>query len=113
MQSKAKTVAAYLAELPAENRAVIRKLDTIVRAAAPKAKVSMRFGMPTYDLGDRFMALNSQRNYFSFYATPSVVRRYKAELKGLDCGKSCIRFRKLGDVSLDLLGTIAKESLGG
>jgi uncharacterized protein YdhG (YjbR/CyaY superfamily) len=111
MQSKAATFTDYMSELTAGERSVIRALDKIVRNAAPKAKRSMRFGMPTYDLGEQFMAINSQKNYFSFYADPSVVKRHRDELNGLDCGKSCIRFRKLEDVSLAALSKIAREVL--
>jgi uncharacterized protein YdhG (YjbR/CyaY superfamily) len=111
MQSKATTFSGYLSELAAEERAVIRVLDSTVRAAAPGATRSMRFGMPTYDLAGRFVAINSQKNYFAFYADPSVVRRFKGELKGLKCGKSCIRFRRLGDAPLPALSRIARETL--
>jgi uncharacterized protein YdhG (YjbR/CyaY superfamily) len=111
MQSKATTFSKFLSELPVEKRSVVQALDKIVRAAAPKATCSMRFGMPTYDLDGRFMALNSQKNYFSFYADPDIVKRYRSELKGLDCGKSCIRFQKLEDVFLPILSKIAREAL--
>ncbi len=113
MQSKAKTFAAYTAELSTQDGTVIRALDGIVRAAAPKATFSMRFGMPTYDLADRYIAINSQKNYYSFYATPEIVKRYRSELKGLDCGRCCIRFRNIEDVSLATLGKIARDSLKG
>jgi uncharacterized protein YdhG (YjbR/CyaY superfamily) len=110
MQSKATTFSKFLSELPLEKRSVIRALDKVVRAAAPKAKCSMRFGMPTYDLAGRFMALNSQKNYFSFYADPAIVKRYRSELIGLDCGKSCICFRSLEEVSMPTLSKIARDS---
>jgi uncharacterized protein YdhG (YjbR/CyaY superfamily) len=111
MQSKATTFAGYLSELTPKERAVIRVLDRTMRAAAPGATRSMRFGMPTYELAGRVTAINSQRNYFAFYADPSVVRRFRGELKALKCGKSCIRFRRLEDAPLAALSRIARESL--
>ena len=69
----------------------------------------MKYGMPTYELASRFIAFNSQRNYFSFYADPEIVKRHRKELKGLDCGKSCIRFRKIEDVSLETLRKIVSD----
>jgi uncharacterized protein YdhG (YjbR/CyaY superfamily) len=110
MQSKAGTIKEYLASLPAEERAVIAALDKLVRSAAPSALPSMKYGMPTYAVASRIVAINAQRNYFSFYADPGIVKRHRAELKGLDCGKSCIRFRKLGDVPLATLRKIVMES---
>jgi uncharacterized protein YdhG (YjbR/CyaY superfamily) len=112
MQSKAATIAQYVAGLPPGERSVIRALDRIVRAAAPKGSGSMKYGMPTYDMAGRTIAFNAQRNYFSFYADPAIVRRHRAELGNLDVGKCCIRFRKIGDVSLDVLRKIAAASAG-
>ena len=92
MQSKAPTITAYLAELNDGDREVIAELDELVRQALPNATASMKYGMPTYDFKGRTIALNAQKNYFSFYADPELVAKYRAELKGLSTGKSCIRF---------------------
>jgi uncharacterized protein YdhG (YjbR/CyaY superfamily) len=109
MQSKAPTISRYFSGLPPEERSVLKTLDRMVRSAAPKAVGSMKYGMPTYELASRFIAFNSQRNYFSFYADPEIVKRHRKELKGLDCGKSCIRFRKIEDVSLETLRKIVSD----
>ena len=106
MQSKAPTIAAYLKELPPAERGVIQALDGLVRSSAPELKASMKYGMPTYELGGRMLALNAQRNYYSFYADPAIVRRFRGELGGLSVGKSCIRFRRLDAALLGVLGRI-------
>jgi uncharacterized protein YdhG (YjbR/CyaY superfamily) len=110
MQSTAPTISDYLAGLPPKERSVVETLDKLVRSAAPKASGGMKYGMPTYELANRFIAFNAQRNYFSFYADPQIVKRHRAELKGLDVGKSCIRFRTLGDAPLATLRSIVAES---
>ena len=109
MQSKAPTIAAYLRELPPAERGVVKALDGLVRSSAPKFKASMKYGMPTYELEGRMLALNAQRNYYSFYADPAIVRRFRGELRGWSVGKSCIRFRKLDDLPLELIGRAIKR----
>ena len=106
MQSKATSIEDYIASLPAKERAVIDTLDKLVRSALVGVVGSMKYGMPTYETSGRFVALNAQKNYFSFYADPAIVKLYRKELKGLDVGKSCIRFRKLEDISLETLRKI-------
>ncbi len=106
MQSKAATIAEYISGLSSEDRPVVATLDKLVRASAPKASGSMKYGMPTYEMGSRFIAFNAQKNYYSFYADPKVVTCYRSELQGLDVGKSCIRFRKIEDVPLATLRKI-------
>jgi uncharacterized protein YdhG (YjbR/CyaY superfamily) len=110
MQSKTSTIQEYISGLAPKERSVIKALDQIARAVAPKGSGSMKYGMPTYELGSRVIAFNAQKNYFSFYADPEIVRRHRSELIGLDIGKSCIRFRKIEDVSLATLSAIARES---
>jgi uncharacterized protein YdhG (YjbR/CyaY superfamily) len=66
--------------------------------------------MPTYEKASRFVAFNAQKNHFSFYADPEIVKRNRAGLKGLDVGKDCIRFKAIGGVSLATLRKIVAES---
>ena len=60
-----------------------------------------------------YAALASQKNHMAVYlmsiygdkATEKWFRqRFKASGKKLDCGKSCVRFRKLEDLPLDVIG---------
>lgn len=105
MQSKASSIAEYISGLSDAKRPVVASLDTLVRSAAAKASGSMKYGMPTYAVGSRVIAFNAQKTYFSFYADPSIVTRHRAALRGLDVGKSCIRFRALED---GLIATLRK-----
>jgi uncharacterized protein YdhG (YjbR/CyaY superfamily) len=111
MQSKATTFPKFISELPSDKRVVVRALDRMVRAAVPAAKCVMKFGMPVYEVGDRFIAINAQKNYFSFYADSSALKLYRDELKGLDCGKCCIRFKKIDVVPMPTLRKIAQAVL--
>lgn len=109
MQSKAPTITAYIAELSPDERRVIETLDQLVRTSLPSAVGAMKFGMPTYDVAGRLIALNAQKNYFSLYVDPELVTRYRTELKGLSSGKSCIRFRKLEDLPLEIIRRILAD----
>lgn len=60
-----------------------------------------------------YAALASQKNYMSIYlmniygdkkAEKWFREAYKASGKKLDMGKSCVRFKKLEDVPLDVIG---------
>jgi len=67
--------------------------------------------------------LASQKHYMSLYLNnvygdPELEAwfrdRYKAAGKKLDMGKSCVRFRHLDDLALDVIGeTIARTDLDG
>lgn len=129
MQSKAATVAGYLAELPPDRRNVIEVVLEVIRANVhPGFREGMSYGMigwcvphSTYPAGYHcdprlplpFAHLASQKNHCALYmmclysdgAELAWFRqRWAATGKKLDMGKSCIRFRKPEDLALDVIG---------
>lgn len=124
VQSKAATVAEYLAELPEEQRAEVAAVREVVLANLPDGYVEgMMWGMitwyvplevsgPTYNkqpLG--YVSLAAQKRHFSLYLNTvysgderSFRERYEATGKKLDMGKSCVRFKRSGDLALDVIG---------
>ncbi len=138
MQSKATTVQQYLAELPADRRAAI----AAVRAGHSQEprpgfiEEGMQYGMIGYYVPHRvypagyhcdprqplpFAGLASQKNYMSLYLMcvygdrnerSGFARRGRKTGKKLDMGKSCIRFKKLEDLALDVIGEAIRRSAG-
>ena len=129
--SDAATPDAYLASLPPERRQALTALRDVIRANLPAGyEEGMQYGMIGYFVPlERFpdtyngqplglAAIASQKGYMSLYLNtvygdPETDRwfreRYAASGKKLDMGKSCVRFRKLDDLPLDLIGeTIAR-----
>ena len=109
MQSKASTIPEFIASLPASERAVVERLEKIVRSALPKAIGVMKYGMPTFETAGRMLAFNSQKHYFLFYADPAIVKKFATELATVDVGKSCIRFRALDPTLTATLKKIVAE----
>ena len=131
MQSKAKTVEDYLSELDDSRRDAISAVRNVVLENLPDGyEEMMLFGMITYAIplttfADTYnkqplmyAALASQKRHMALYLTNVYGdesletwfrERYLATGKRLDMGKSCVRFRKLDDLPLDLVGeTIAR-----
>jgi hypothetical protein len=129
MMSKAKTVKQYLAELPADRRKAIQAVrEVILKNLDKDFEEGMQYGMIGYYVPHRvyppgyhcdpkqplpFTCLASQKNYMSLYmmclyAGGELEKWFRAEWaktgKNLDAGKSCIRFKKLDDLPLDLIG---------
>ncbi|MEX0642525.1 MAG: DUF1801 domain-containing protein [Pirellulales bacterium] len=129
MQSKASTVAEYLAELPADRRIALQAIRTTILANLPAGyEEGMQYGMigyfvphsvypPGYHCDPRqplpFVGLASQKHYmalylFCIYSDPTLEVWFREAWiktgKKLDMGKSCIRFRKFDDVPLKVIG---------
>lgn len=134
MQSKANTVAAYLAELPADRRGAIEAVRRVMRENIDAGfEEGMQYGMIGYYVPHRtypagyhcdpkqplpFASLASQKNYMSLYGmclyenSELLAKFQKAWAKTgkkLDMGKCCIRFKKLDDLALDVIADLLKS----
>jgi uncharacterized protein YdhG (YjbR/CyaY superfamily) len=135
MQSEATTVDQYLAELPDDRREAIEEIREVILANLPAGyEEVMNWGMITYQvpLGTypdtynkkplMYAALASQKNHMAVYlssiytsedAAATFEDQYRATGKRYDVGKSCVRFRKMDDLPVDLIGhTIAATPVG-
>jgi uncharacterized protein YdhG (YjbR/CyaY superfamily) len=126
--SKAKTVTAYLAELPPERRAVVKAVRAMVcKHLQPGFEETMNWGMISYEIplsrhagthNERplvYVAIAAQKNAYSLYLLgpyTDPVRRQALEQaferagKKMDMGKSCLRFKSLDDLPLGDVGTV-------
>jgi len=128
VQSKAKTVEAYLAGLPDDRRAALKKVRAVLKRRMPKGyREMMGFGMITYAIPlEKFpdtyngqpllyAALASQKNYLALYlmcayGSPPLRKKLEAGFRKAgrkaDMGKSCIRFQSPDDLPLDVIGDV-------
>lgn len=134
MQSKATTVQEYLKELPADRREALEAIRAVILKNLDKGfEEGMQYGMIGYYVPHRifsdgyhcdpkqplpFAALASQKNHISVYimslyaGTPEDWFRKAWEATGrkLDMGKCCVRFKKLEDCALDVIGEAFKRT---
>lgn len=129
MQSKARTVAEYLAKLPEDRRRELQAVRKVIKKHLPKGYVeTMQYGMigyvvplklypPGYHCRPNeplpYAGLASQKNSMTLYlcsvyqhkGMDSWFRKaFKDSGKKLDMGKSCIHFKKAEDLPLDVIG---------
>jgi hypothetical protein len=134
MPAKTTSVAEYLAGLPESQRSVLEPVRNTIRKNLPKGYQEVVYGkfiayvIPlsrysnTYNgQALQYVALAAQKNYFSLYMmTPygdikeleQLQNGFKNAGKKLDMGKSCIRFKKVEDLPLDVIGeSVARTSV--
>jgi uncharacterized protein YdhG (YjbR/CyaY superfamily) len=110
MISKAETVEGFLRTVTDEERAVFAELREQFKADK-RVIESMEYRMPTYTIGKNMVgAFNKQKNYLCLYLNPVAVDPFRKALGKLDCGKSCIRFRKPDSLPLDVAAKIIKAA---
>ena len=124
----------YIASLPPDRRAAVQEVREVVRRNLPPGfEEGMQFGMIAWYVPlERFpktyngqaasiVCLASQKGYMSLYlmgvyTSPERRRRFEQAFrkagKKLDMGKSCVRFKRVEDLPLNVIGdTIASISM--
>lgn len=116
----------YLAELPEDRRDAIEAVRSEILRNLPDGYVeAVDWGMITYEVplstfadtynGRPLMyaALANQKNHMAVYLTSvyadderrsGFLDAYRGTGKRLDMGKSCVRFRRLDDLPVELVG---------
>jgi hypothetical protein len=127
MRSDATTPAAYLSSLPPDRRKALAKVRTVIRSNLPAGiREAMAWGMITYQVPLAsypntynghplaYAAVASQKNYMSVYLMGIYAsdelrtwfeETYRATGKRMDVGKSCVRFRTLAELPLEVIGS--------
>jgi hypothetical protein len=139
MQSKAATVKEYLASLPDDRRKALEAVRKVVNDNLDKGfEEGMSYGMIGWSVPHSiypdgyhcnpeqplpFAGLASQKGAMSFYLMciygdekqrDAFIADWKKSGKKLDMGKSCIRFKKIDELPLDVIGrAIKRVSLKG
>jgi hypothetical protein len=131
MKSTAETVDEYLNNLPADRREAIRAVRNVILANLPRGyQECMSYGMIGYvvphslypkgyhcnpKLPLPFANLGSQKNHMALHLcsvygdskTEQWFRKaWEATGKKLDMGKACVRFKRLEDVPLEVIGQV-------
>lgn len=134
MKSIARTPEEYLNSLPDDRKHALTTVRAIIKKHIPKGyQETMNWGMICYEVPLSvypdtynkqplmYAALASQKNHMAVYLTgiqttkeltEGFTKAYKDAGKKLDMGRSCIRFKKLDDLALDVIAEyIAKVSV--
>ena len=135
MQSKATTVTQYLDELPPDRREAIEAVRRVLLDNIDSdIEEGMQYGMLGYYVPHRvfpkgyhcdpaqplpYAALASQKGHMSLYLmfayaegdNEAFIRQgFEKAGKKLDMGKSCIRFKKLQDIDLGVIGEAIRRA---
>ncbi len=128
VSSKASTVDQYLEELPPERRKIVSTVRSVILENLPQGYAeSMNWGMISYEIPLEdypdtyngqplgYLALAAQKRCYSLYMLgvyrdseqeAKLNEAFKKAGKKPDMGKSCVRFRKLEDIPLDVIGEL-------
>src|SRR4029077_15390134 len=90
--ARPKTTTEYINAAPTDARKKLREMRACVRAAAPGATESLKWGMPAFSYRRILVTFAAHKNHIGFYPTPSAVSAFTKELSKFTTARGSIQF---------------------
>src|SRR6266851_10426375 len=91
-KARPKTIAEYVNAAPKEVRKKLREMRACIRASAPGAEESLKWGMPAFSYGRMLVTFAAFEHHIGFYPTPSAVRAFSNDLSKFTTASASIQF---------------------
>ena len=105
---KFEDIDSYIASFPEETRKLLQLLRITISKAAPQAKETINYGMPTFTLKGNLVHFAAFKNHIGFYPTASGIEAFKKELSGYVGAKGSVQFPLSKPIPFDLITRIVK-----
>src|SRR5512134_1533149 len=112
MSEQPQVIARYLARVPRARRERALALHGLILSLFPQASVALDARMPTYRLGDEFVAWASTQRHLALYTCSAErIAGFRARHPEIEAGKGCLRFRDSQRLPLADLAQVVKNAL--
>ena len=101
-----KDIDAYIAGFPADVQQILEKVRMTIREAAPQAKETINYQIPTFTLEGNLVHFAGFKQHIGFYPTPSGIEKFKNELAGYESAKGSVQFPLDQPIPYDLISKI-------
>lgn len=102
------SINAYIADFPAEVQVILQQVRETVQRAAPAAKETIKYGMPTFTLGGNLVYFGAFKKHLGFYPVPNHHPDFSADFAPYKQGKGSIQFPFNQPMPLDLIARIVQ-----
>jgi uncharacterized protein YdhG (YjbR/CyaY superfamily) len=98
----------YIASFPKDIQAILEKVRTTIRQAAPDAEETIKYQIPTFTLKGNLVHFGAFKKHIGFYPTPTGTEEFKNELSVYEGAKGSVRFPLDKPIPFDLISKIVK-----
>lgn len=106
--AKPETIDEYIAGFPAEVQQILQEVRAAIRKAAPDARETISYAIPTFTMGKNLVHFAAFKNHIGFYPTPSGSSTFQKELSKYKMGKGSVQFPINEPMPLDLISRIVQ-----
>ncbi len=91
-KARPESITEYINAAPKETRKKLREMRECIRAAAPGATGSLKWGMPAFSYRRILVTFAAFKHHIGFYPTPSAMRAFAKDLSKFVTGAGSIQF---------------------
>ncbi len=100
----------YVNNVPAERVERFCGIIETISRNVPQAEKLIKYKMPTFQLGDAWIAVANKKNYISIYTCAgNKIVAFKQKYPKIKTGKTCINIRDSDEFDLKDLAAITKS----
>jgi uncharacterized protein YdhG (YjbR/CyaY superfamily) len=92
MQAAARSIDKYIDGFPRDVRAILEKVRTTIRKAAPEAEETITYRIPTFRLKGNLVHFAAFKKHIGFFPTSTGIAKFKDELSCFKGGKGSVQF---------------------
>jgi uncharacterized protein YdhG (YjbR/CyaY superfamily) len=105
-------VSNYIEKLPKERAERFNSIHSLIVKLFPNAEQSMQYKMPTFSLGEHWVALANQKNYLSIYTCNAQhLTAFKKKHPEIKTGKGCINIKDNDQFEIEDLTSVITSAL--
>ena len=107
-KARSENITEYINAAPRESRKKLREMRACIRAAAPGAKESLKWGMPAFSYQRILVTFAAFKHHIGFYPTPSAVKAFAKDLSKFVTADASIQFPLEKPLPLSLIRKITR-----
>jgi uncharacterized protein YdhG (YjbR/CyaY superfamily) len=107
-EKEPKNIDEYISGFPKDVQEILEKVRATIKKAAPEAKETISYRMPTFTLNGNLVYFAGFKNHVGFYPVPSGIEQFKEELSVYKQGKGSVQFPLDKPMPLDLIRRIVE-----
>lgn len=106
------TIDEYMAGMPLERWRRMEELIGHIRTWYPRARIRIKYGIPTFEMENGWVAVANQKNYVSLYTcSPDHIASYKDKHPDAKTGKACLNFRDADEIDFGALKAVVRSAM--
>lgn len=98
----------YIAAFPKATQALLEKMRSTIKKAAPTAEETIGYGIPTFKLNGNLVHYAGYDNHIGFYPGAAGIASFQQEISKYKNAKGSVQFRIDKPLPLTLVTTITK-----